>query len=328
MHVTNSNIDMQQMPSRTTYLEIPPPPLPIRSNRPETRSQVSIQSNSDIYSSPQNLSGNNLIVSESSKNKHHLPVRVHVSHKPTSDDTNRVYNPYQLQNDYEKYVKNGFVFEPLKSKSSQSMPENIKQSSFRSITKIGPSGSSSNNSNNLSHYNSNVNVAFSSEVISPYSRKENTVYVKNPVDNDQLLNYARGGAGHVNPAFKSELETEFQNFNNLKSYSDVKIESKNEQASQMFHRAKNSQSADGENETLYRQLKKSYQSRKVADSSHQQPNKSEDSSENLRDYEDEYDIANKMNRRVNLHANHELINSINKELKRIKTGYQPDTSNA
>jgi hypothetical protein len=45
-------------------------------------------------------------------------------------------------------------------------------------------------------------------------------------------------------------------------------------------------------------------------------------------YQDEFDIINKMNRKMNKNSNLDLINSINKELKRIKTGYQESSSNA
>ena len=43
----------------------------------------------------------------------HVPVRIHVSHKPTVEDISRVYNPYPIQNEYERFVKNGFLFEPV-----------------------------------------------------------------------------------------------------------------------------------------------------------------------------------------------------------------------
>ena len=51
--------------------------------------------------------------------KMHKPVKVHVAHKPTKDETSRVYNPYLIQNEYEQYTKNGFLFEPLTNSQSK-----------------------------------------------------------------------------------------------------------------------------------------------------------------------------------------------------------------
>ena len=162
----------------------------------ETKTDVSIISNesyNDLYSIP--TSHHNLILSEESKSriKFHKPVKVHVSHKPTTTETSRVYNPYSLQNEYEQYNKNGFIFEPISPDGDLAQYKAAK-------TKLS--------NPNLNH----ANAAFSSEAISPYIRKDkNTVVYKNPVNNDKRLDFARG---YTNASFDSS--TEFQNLNNLK----------------------------------------------------------------------------------------------------------------
>ena len=329
LSTTTSTIPTTTPVKKPTTTELPP----LAHSEKQTRSQVSIlTTNNDIYSTPQ--------VGLADERGHHVPLRVHVAHKPTQEDTSRCYNPYAIQNEYEKYVRNGFVFEPLKSKSSQSMPESQirqqqqqqqQQNSFKH--KINPASASSSRMNN-------ANVSFTSEAISPYARKENAVLIntqlKNPVENDKLLSYARG---HLNKGF----ETEFQNFNNLKSFPDSQLQQQQQlqvqQQQEEFYRSKfpdSSKTNDEENDddhVLYNKLKKSHNARKGAKTKEQNSGESAtslvgDDDDNDVVYQDEYDMINKMNRKTNANANIELINSINKELKRIKTGYQADTSNA
>jgi hypothetical protein len=282
------------------------PELPILNpNEKQTKSHVSIITNNDIYSLPQ------------SEPKPHVPIRLNAIHKPTEEETSRSYNPYLIQNEYDKYVKNGFILEPIKS----SNPKNVidtqnqirKYPSFNTKTKYGPP----NNKINSNH----VNVSFSSEVISPYSRKDNHSYIntnlKNPVDNDPLLNYARGG--HVNKGF----ETEFQNFNNLNSF----LENKSIHSSKLSH-----ENIDDDDDILYKNLKSNKSLVNAVKSNSRKKEEADlargDDDDNDVIYQDEFDIINKMNRKINKNSNLDLINSINKELKRIKTGYQESSSNA
>lgn len=214
----------------------------------------------------------------------HIPVKVHVANKPTVEDTTRVYNPYPLQNEYERYAKNGFFFEPLNqvpTKSSHSLDEsrNVASKTRRNVA----------SSSQINTANNQANVCFTSEVISPYTRKENSIYLKKPVNNDKLLDYARANGGAmVNPAFKADtIETEFQNFNHLKK--------KNEPNAMSSVEVGKEQPAPKSNDN---------------------------------NYQDEYDIINRIKKQTGNNPNLELINSIKEELKRLKTGYKPDSSNA
>lgn len=213
----------------------------------ETKSQISIlTNNSDILlNNPNGIDSPSLIVSEFSKPyQPHIPIKVHVTSKPTVEDTTRVYNPYPFQNEYDKYFKNGFLFEPVESTGDS-----------KQITV-------------------NANANFTSDLISPYNRKDNSIHFKNYVSNDRLLDYARESKvslGKMNLAFKDDSESEFKNLNNLKNKS-AKIDSKI--------------------------------------------------------YEDEFDLINKYNKNSNnTYSNYELVDSINQELKRIKTGYKPNNPN-
>ncbi|CAF0753312.1 unnamed protein product [Brachionus calyciflorus] len=231
----------------------------------ETKSQVSIlTNNTEILLNNPEHDYNPIIIAENAKPyKPHVPIKVHVENKPTVADTTRVYNPYPLQNEYEKYFKNGFLFEPINHQPSTSASHSPKRS------------------------NINANVNFTSDLISPYSRRENTLFLKTPTQNDKLLDYARQSKtsfGNVNHSFikdDSEVESEFQNLNHLKNKPSDKMDKK----------------YNGDEE---------------------------------RYYEDELDLINKYRKKSEnkLNANAELINSINQELKRLKTGYKPNGSNA
>ena len=213
----------------------------------ETKSQISILTNSSeiLHNNPNGTDNPSVVVSEFSKPyQAHIPIKVHVTSKPTVEDTTRVYNPYPFQNEYDKYFKNGFLFEPVESTGES-----------KQVTV-------------------NANAKFTSDLISPYNRKDNSIYYKNYVSNDKLLDYAREskvGFGKMNLAFKDESESEFKNLNNLKNKSAT-IDSKI--------------------------------------------------------YEDELDLINKFNKNSNnVYSNYELVDSINQELKRIKTGYKPNNPN-
>lgn len=175
----------------------------------QIRNEISIitTSNNDVlYSSPSNKQQeHNVILSENVKL--HSPTRVHVLHKPTVSDTSRVYNPYPIKNEYDKYTKNGFLFESLNQQGQQNEIVLTKSEQRRLSTQL------------MTKPNiNNANVAFSSESISPYTRKDNKIIYKNAVDNDHLLNLSRG---YVNTQFKKE--TEFQNFNNLKQQRETSL---------------------------------------------------------------------------------------------------------
>jgi hypothetical protein len=283
----------------------------------QTKSHVSIITNNDIYSLPQ---------STIAEQKPHTPLRFNSIHKPTEEETSRSYNPYIIKNEYDRYMKSGFILDPIKPIETKNVIDNQNQNqirrypSFNTKAKyIGP-----NNKINSNH----ANVSFSSEVISPYSRRDNHPYintnVKNPVDNDPLINYARGA--HVNKGF----ETEFQNFNNLNSFLDNKnLNLSNEQQKKLRY---NKIDDDDDDDILYRNLKSNKSLIKAAKLKIKQreenSNSRTDDDDNDVIYQDEFDIINKMNRKMNKNSNLDLINSINKELKRIKTGYQESSSNA
>ncbi len=235
-------------------------------NAPQTHSDVSIvtnESNYDFFSLPS--SHNNLIFSEDSKNiiSSHRPVKVHVSHKPTSDDIERVYNPYPLQDEYEQYYKNGFLFE-----------------------NIQPTPKSHGNKKKR------ADVVFTSDSISPYSRKDpHCLVYKNPV-NDKVSELSRG--------YDSSM-TEFQNLNNLKNTSGYNLKSTSSKLSSKLT------GEEVENSSVENIIKETDQ--RVVNSL----------------YEDEYYIANKIQKNKNdANENSNLINSINSELKRMKSGYRPN----
>lgn len=207
--ITPVNIEQQEELSKK------PPTKPII-QPPQSRSDISIISNDsfDFYSVP--VSQNNLILSEDSKSylnskkKAHKPVKVHVEHKPNRDETSRVYNPYQMQNEYEQYSKNGFLFEPINTSNNQSILNN-----------------------------SNVNKAdavFNSQAISPYIRRDtHSIDYKKPVNNDKVSDIARG---YANSSYKYDSSTEFQNLNNLKNTSGYRI-NKSEQVSRVSYLSNN-----------------------------------------------------------------------------------------
>ena len=148
----------------------------------------------------------NVILSEASKLSH-SPSRVQVMHKPTVSDTSRVYNPYPVKNEYDRYMKSGgMLFEQPPSSSHY-------QGGAHTDTGMTKAELRRQSTSLITKPNiNNANIAFSSESISPYTRRDSfsqgqKVQYKNAVDNDQLLNISRG---YVNAHLKKE--TEFQNF--------------------------------------------------------------------------------------------------------------------
>jgi hypothetical protein len=225
-----------------------PVDLTSKQKPPQTRSEVLIDTTNDnLYMQQQtNTPAQNLVLPNSAKNMitsprdgPHVPVKVHVANKPTVEDITRVYNPYPLHNEYEKYVKDGFLFEPLKNQKQTGQQQ--------------------------------ANVAFSSEVISPYARTNTgALEVKNRAQNDKLLNVARHGQSNV--GFEREKTSEFQK------------------------RVPSGGSVIPVTHTT-----------SSAPSIHKQ-------------YEDELDLANRFYKSAGTNA--EIVNNINKEIERLKSGYK------
>jgi hypothetical protein len=278
----------------------------------------------------------------------HIPLKVHVAHKPTVEDTSRVYNPYPFKNEYEKYAKNGFVFEPLKQASL--LPITPKSNSFKlNPSIINDNKIHANQGIKTNQKQINANISFSSEVISPYQRSSQ-------LDNNEMAIYTRNydaiNSFHDNQAFKDDHETEFQNYNNLKTYSDLSeiknLESYAEIDSHNHYQLVVNSDKHGElkNSNLVSEINYVDDFAIYDKNKHQIMSKQTNikqilvdptvsnkqlisNNENPNQYQDEYDIANKLNRKKTaINPNLELINSINEELKRIKTGYLPDHSNA
>lgn len=149
-----------------------------------------------------------------------------------------------------------------------------------------------------------------------------TIVLKNPVDNDRLLDSARGvnfNSGNVNYGFVDEAEIRGV-YNQLKPSEVATI----------------SNTASGGNNKRARRSRKNQVTDQTTDPSGimstttivmktTEKQKREDDSDYEKMYEDEYDVANKI-RKSN--PNLQLIDSINKELKKVTTGYKADASNA
>jgi hypothetical protein len=247
----------------------------------------------------------------------HNSLKAHVLQKPTVEDTSRVYNPYPIKNEYEKYAKNGFLFEPLKPQLEISIPTTIsKKNSFKLSSQNKNQIDVINKHNNII----NANVNFSSEVLSPYKR--NDMDMMNVESNkEQLL---EGRTFYHDQESKmmlsriqnqqNDFKTEFQNYNNLKLNSIIKDTDLEIYKYEMNENSQQNKKFSEKN-SKYNQSKKNFD-KTIA----HEPNEKQ--------FFDEYDIANKLESKKNLNHNLELINSINEELKKIKTGYLPDYSNA
>lgn len=256
-----------------------------------------------------------------------MPVKVHVAHKPTVEDITRVYNPYPIQvnyylilliilildvkfkpnflkNEYEKFVKDGFLFEPIKVNTKEA---------FKPST--------------------NVNVSFTSDIISPYTRKDRggatsqppsaTVMLKNPVDHDRLLDAARG---NVNHAFVND--TEFRNYNQQQQQQQQQLKQTTTDEATKARRVRRSGGGGSRKSNANAQSVSAEQA--IGSHARREEGVAAGGVGEMHDYErmyeDEYDVANKAVRKSN--PNLQLIDSINKELKRVATGYRPDASNA
>ena len=261
-------------------MPMPPHQLDLSRKPLQTRSEVLIDTANDAFYKQQqsNTPAQNLVIPENSKSKiassssPHIPIKVHVSHQPTVEDITRVYNPYPLQNEFDKYMMDGFVFEPLR----------------KSNNRVGDS---------LRVNHPNANVAFASEVISPYARRDGNpnapLYSKNPVDNDKLLTVARG---YNNQGFEDDRD-----------------------------RGSSPQQKSLAREPSSDFLKARPQSSKAASSeSREQLPRYEESKVTPPDqvYQDELDLANKFYKSAG--TNQDKVENINREIKRIKTGYNDE----
>jgi hypothetical protein len=253
---------------------------------PVQRPQSSLRNESnrkqlDLYSSPSYNAQNNAISSEN--NKHHSPIRVQIAHKPTVADTSRVYNPYPIKNEYDKFTKNGFVFEPILNNNNKNNNNSYTEPIGLSKSEARRLSTSLITKPNIK----NANIAFSSESISPYTRKENKNAYKNTYDNEPPLVNPRGNVNNKNNnnnTHQFKKETEFQNLNNLKTFNETKRISDQSEGNSIENN----------------------QSNRINSSS--------------KAYEDEYDIANKLAKKPD--QNMRLLSSINNELKKFQTGYQ------
>ncbi len=277
----------------------------------QLRTEVSIITNNsnDMYPMPTSAASAqnhyhdpNVILSETSKLSH-SPTRVHVIHKPTVSDTSRVYNPYPVKNEYDRYVKSGgFLFEPI---------HHAETNGTHSETAISKAELRRQSTSLITKPNiKNANIAFSSESISPYTRRDSfrqgqQLTYKNPVDNDQLLNISRG---YVNTHLKKE--TEFQNFNQLKTFNEH-----DRNLDQLQQQQQHESSLETNNKQQPHPLNyKNTPPAKIKLS--------------------ESELSNKILIKKPDQTNLNLINSINNELRKFQqTGYQPgyqsghDTSN-
>ena len=324
-------------------------PLPTISSNidRQVKDDLLIVTNNDIYSQvPQHAPATaNQVISERSKNYQHqshktstpyVPVKVHVTHKPTNDEVARIYNPYSVQNEYEKYVKNGFLFEPLHVNNSSNLLAMAEQSSPPVYLGSRPNSNASISIGNKHqqhspstnpHLHSNANISFTSETISPYSRKSNTIQYKNAVSNDQLLNYARGYSNqtnHQDDNGSSELRS-YGNGNGPAKH--VKTTLSTSTVTKTNKKNANGEAAEVVESSYQTNVYETLSSKSSIKKSASKMNREDDDDDVA--YQDEYEIVNKINKRNNnTGTNLELINSINQELKRLKTGYQPDASQA
>lgn len=154
----------------------------------QSTQSISIVSKENVDLLTPGVSQKNLILSEDSKSvlkAQHIPVKIHVDHQPSNDDTQRIYNPYFIKNEYERYTKNGFIFEP---KVPHEKVYNLKQ----------------------------ADAIFSTESISPYNRNiSNTLSYKS---HNLKKKESTGSINEYNNlSYVVDSSTEFQNLNNLKN---------------------------------------------------------------------------------------------------------------
>ena len=216
--------------------------------------------------------------------KPHVPIRVHVPNKPTENEINRVYNPYTAKEEYETYMKNGFLFEPLGGNSNVST-FSVQSTSILNKTPVHQS-----------------NISIRSETLAPVRTKRSE---KKTIK-----------GSHTNKTF--EPDTEFKNLNQLKSNDSLSY-SNFESLGRIHQQGLLKGSTANIKATIVNAENNNYES----DSD--RINSSKKNSKFY--YDDEHDIANKYERSNNK-SNFDLLNSIHKEIKRIKTGLDEDSSKA
>jgi hypothetical protein len=225
--------------------------------------------------------------------KPHVPIRVHVPNKPSENEINRIYNPYTAKDEYETYMKNGFLFEPLGANSNMST-FSVQSTSILSRTPVHQS-----------------NISIRSETIAPARPKRSE---KKTIK-----------GAHTNKTF--EPDTEFKNLNQLKS-NDTASFSNFESLGRIGHQQQGPPKGSTANikATIVNAESKSHESDNDRINSTKKDN---NSYENKFYYDDEHDLVNKYERSNNK-ANLDLMNSIHNEIKRnkIKIGLDGDSSKA
>jgi hypothetical protein len=159
----------------------------------KSKTDVEIFANNNLYSTPNVdyvLSGERVKSVQPS-----LPIKINVVRKPSTEDLSRMYNPYIIQDNYDHFVKKGYLNEPAQQQ----------------------------------HYDrgyvmNRANITFSNEMISPYAQSVSRASIlKNPVENNELINFLSNRNRKIIGNYEqetpvAEYETEFQNLNNLKSF--------------------------------------------------------------------------------------------------------------
>ncbi len=209
----------------------------------------------------------------------HKPVKLHVQHKPTDNDIQRINNPYEFQDEFASYSKNGFLFEPLRQQNEAHIPEPSTTTTINTSTQ---------------QQTKIINLKLKK------SKRDNTsdepIYPKIALKTISTSSYQ-------NKAY--EPETQFQNFNQLNI-----VDSRNGNGSTSGSNKTNAASSSGIDSQD--RLKPSLKVNSLEYDSNYT-------------YEDEYDVRNKY-RKSNMKNNIELVESINKEIDRIKFKFEDDSS--
>lgn len=231
-------------------------------------------------------------VTEKPPMRPHVPVRVHVPNKPTENEINRVYNPYAAQDEYETYMKNGFLFEPLGGNTNLST-FSVQSTSILNRTPVHQS-----------------NISIRSETLAPIKHKRSE---KKPVK-----------TSYTNKTY--EPDTEFRNLNQLHSNNPSSFTN-----SESLGRSNKPSPAKGSTANIKATVVNAEHNSYESDGDYSRINSSKKNSKNSYEnkfyYDDEHDLANKYER-TNNKSNLDLLTSIHKEIKRIKTGLDEDSSKA
>ena len=238
----------------------------------QTQSKISIVSREHVDLFTPALSHNNFVLSEDSKSvlkAQHVPVKVHVDHKPSNQDTQRIYNPYFIKNEFEQYSQNGFLFEPIVSQEQAGQVANLKA----------------------------ADAVFGTESISPYNRNNRSAlsYKNANAQSDKLTDSVRG---YTN-LYAIDSSTEFQNLNNLKN-ADYRIKQSNPNVKS------GSEFCTSMENSSFGNITEMPSQRLVANNA----------------FEDEYEIARKLQKNSSSDNSNQLVSSISQELKKMNPVYK------